>query len=185
MNPSTHLFWVTSRAAGTAALVLASVSLSVGLMIGGRMVSGRGRGSDLRTLHEALSLSALAMLALHGVALIGDSYLHPSLVQIAIPFAGSYRPLWTGIGVVAGWALIALALSYYWRERIGVDRWKALHRYTAVAWALAIVHTIGAGTDARTAWYLIVLILPVIPALAMLAVRLAGVSQRARARMAS
>ena len=43
-----HLFWITSRAAGTAALILSSVSVSIGLLMGGRFV--KRRGHDLRVV---------------------------------------------------------------------------------------------------------------------------------------
>lgn len=177
-NPAPHLFWITSRAAGTAALVLASMAVTVGLMIGGRLMSGRGRGGDHRALHEALSLATLAALAVHGVSLLGDPYLHPGLSGIAVPFAGRYRPLWTGIGIVAGWALGALGLSYYFRERIGAARWRALHRFTVAFWALGVVHTIGSGTDARSIWYVILLLVLVVPPLVMLPARMAASDRR-------
>lgn len=141
----------------------------VGLML------GAGRGSidrrDLRTLHEALSLTGLAMVALHGLALLGDAYLHPGLAGIAVPFAGSYRPFWTGLGIVAGYGLAALGLSYYLRDRIGAARWRRLHRLVAVFWLLAIGHTLGAGTDAGQGWFLIFAGTFVLPAAALLALR--------------
>jgi methionine sulfoxide reductase heme-binding subunit len=177
-NPGPHLFWITSRAAGTAALVLASMAVTVGLMIGGKLMSGRGRGGDLRALHEALSLATLAAIAVHGVALLGDPYLHPGLSGISIPFAGRYRPFWTGLGIAAGWALGALGLSYYFRERIGAARWRALHRFTVAFWALGVVHTIGSGTDARTIWYVILLLVLVVPPLVMLPARMASADRR-------
>jgi sulfoxide reductase heme-binding subunit YedZ len=181
VDPGPHLFWITSRAAGTAALMLISISLTIGLLMGGRLVRGRGRGADMRTLHESLSLSALAMLALHGLALLGDPYLHPSPTQIVIPFTIAYRPLWTGLGIIGGWLLIVLGLSFYWRESIGVNRWKALHRFTILGWGLAVVHTIGAGSDARTTWYLVLIALPIAPALVLLCTRLAGLFERSAA----
>ena len=48
---SPHLFWLISRAAGTAALFLASAGVCAGLLIGGRFV--RGKGADLKPIHEA------------------------------------------------------------------------------------------------------------------------------------
>src|SRR4051794_9203864 len=36
-----HLFWITSRAAGTAALLLSSAAVCVGLLFGGKLVKGR------------------------------------------------------------------------------------------------------------------------------------------------
>ncbi|HEY0392831.1 MAG TPA: ferric reductase-like transmembrane domain-containing protein [Solirubrobacterales bacterium] len=164
-----HVFWITSRAAGSTALLLTSASVMLGLMIGTRRAGVDRR--DLRTLHEAFSLTGLAMVSLHGLSLLGDAYLNPGLAGIAIPFAGSYRPLWTGIGILAGYGLAALGLSYYLRDRIGVARWKRLHRLTAVFWLAAIGHTLGAGTDAWQPWFLILVGAFVLPAGALLTLR--------------
>ena len=176
-----HLYWITSRAAGTAALVLSSLSVCVGLSIGGSLL--RGRGPDLRVAHEALSLATLAALMLHGLALLGDGFLHPSLFELAVPFLGRYRTLWTSAGIVAFWSLLLLGLSYYARARIGPRRWRTLHRFTAVAWILGLVHALGEGTDAGQAWFLAMIAIVVAPAIALLAMRWLGAgSQRARAR---
>ncbi len=170
-----YLFWITSRAAGTAALVLASATVSVGVLFGGRLVRGHHR--ELRVAHEALSLATLAALAVHGLGLLGDNYLHPSLGDIAVPFLGSYETLWTSMGIVAFWTLLVLGLSYYARARIGVQRWRKLHRFAALAWALGLAHALGEGTDAGQAWFLAMIALAALPALALVLTRLA----RARA----
>jgi sulfoxide reductase heme-binding subunit YedZ len=164
-----HLFWITSRAAGGAALLLASAAVGVGLMVSAKRQNANKR--DLRAIHEALSLTTLAMVALHGLALLGDSYLNPGVAGIAIPFVGFYRPLWTGLGIVAGYGLAGLGLTYYLRDRIGAARWRKLHRFTALFWLLAIVHTIGAGSDAAQLWFLVASGLLVIPAALLLILR--------------
>lgn len=169
MNVAPHLFWITSRAAGEAALLLASASVGAGLMISSRRRSPHKR--DLRAIHEALSLTTLAMVAMHGLALLGDSYLQPGLSGIAIPFVGSYRPLWTGLGIIAGYGLAGLGVSYYLRDRIGAARWRRLHRLTAVFWLAAVVHTIGAGSDAAQVWFLAISGLLVLPAALLLSLR--------------
>ena len=166
-----HIFWITSRAAGGAALILASAAVAVGLMASAKRQSPNAPKRDLRAIHEALSLTTLAMVALHGLALLGDSYLDPGLAGIAIPFVGTYRPLWTGLGIVAGYGLAALGLTYYMRDRVGAARWRRLHRFTAAFWVLAIVHTIGAGSDAAQPWFLLASGLVVLPAAALLALR--------------
>jgi methionine sulfoxide reductase heme-binding subunit len=164
-----HLFWITSRAAGGAALILASAAVGAGLMISAKRPNSNKR--DLRAIHEALSLTTLAMVALHGLALLGDSYLNPGLTGISVPFVGFYRPLWTGLGIVAGYGLAALGLTYYLRDRVGAARWRKLHRLTALFWLLAIVHTIGAGSDAAEPWFLAASGLLVIPAALLLILR--------------
>src|SRR5919112_6308819 len=166
-----HIFWITSRAAGTAALLLSSVAVCVGLLFGGKLVKGR---PDLRQLHEAVSLATIVALGLHAVALLGDSFLSPSLADIAIPLVSGYQRGWTTLGIVAGWALIALGLSYYVRDRIGMQRWRRLHRFTALAWIAGVVHSIGEGTDAGEAWFIAAVAIAVVPALVLLVMRHAG-----------
>ena len=164
-----HLLWIASRAAGTAALLLSSAAVGVGLTMGGRLV--KGRGLDLRAAHEALSLATLVAIVVHAGALLGDTYLNPSLTDITIPFASGYKEPWMSIGIVAGWALLALGVSYYFRARIGAARWRRLHRWTALAWLAGIVHSLGEGTDVGQAWFLAAVAIAVVPALVLLAVR--------------
>jgi methionine sulfoxide reductase heme-binding subunit len=166
-----HIFWITSRAAGTAALLLSSVAVCVGLLFGGKLVKGR---PDLRHLHEALSLATIVALVVHAVSLLGDSFLSPSIADITIPFASGYQRGWTTLGIVAGWALIALGLSYYVRDRIGQKRWTKLHRFTALAWIAGIVHSLGEGTDAGETWFLVATAIVVLPALGLLVLRHLG-----------
>ncbi|HEX2393447.1 MAG TPA: ferric reductase-like transmembrane domain-containing protein [Solirubrobacterales bacterium] len=172
MSAAHHLFWITSRAAGSAALLLSSAAVLMGLTMSSSRRNPNRR--DLRTLHEALSMTALAMVGLHGVSLLGDAYLNPGLAGIVVPFAGNYRPLWTGTGILAGYGLAALGLSYYFRARIGAARWRRAHQLTAVFWLLAIVHTIGAGSDAVEPWFLILNAVAIAPAALLLGLRWIG-----------
>jgi sulfoxide reductase heme-binding subunit YedZ len=170
-----HLYWLASRAAGSAALILSSVSVCVGLLMGGRVL--KRRWPDLRVTHEALSLATLAAIAVHGLTLIGDPFLNPSLADVSIPFVSGYKTVWTTIGIVAFWAMLALGLSYYARGRIGVQRWRLLHRFTALAWILGIVHSLGEGTDAGQAWFLAMTAIVVLPALGLLGARWIGTAR--------
>src|SRR6516225_6959930 len=83
-DPTPHLFWITSRAAGFAALVLASLAVSLGLLMSTKLL--KRRGADLVVIHEILSLSTIVAIVVHGVALLGDQFLRPSLADISIPF---------------------------------------------------------------------------------------------------
>jgi methionine sulfoxide reductase heme-binding subunit len=171
-----HLFWITSRAAGIAALILASISVSIGLLMGGRLL--KRRGAELRVTHEAISLATLAALLVHGLTLIGDAFLHPTLADVAIPFLSGYKTLWTSMGIIAFWALALLGFSYYARAKIGAQRWRKLHRFTALAWILGVAHSLGEGTDAGQAWFLAMTAIVVAPALVLLIGRLAQRSSK-------
>ena len=74
--------------------------------------------------------------------------------------------------------MLVLGLSYYARARIGVQRWRMLHRFTALAWILGIVHSLGEGTDAGQAWFLAMTAIVVLPALGLLLARWLGSSTR-------
>jgi sulfoxide reductase heme-binding subunit YedZ len=170
-----HLFWITTRAAGTVSLLAASVSLCIGLLMSGRLV--KGHRIDLRVAHEALSLTALSALAVHVLSLLADSFFHPSLFDVTVPFVSGYKEPWMSIGIVAGWAMALLGLSYYARDAIGADRWRRLHRWTAAAWALGLIHSIGEGTDNGRMWFLAMTGFVAFPALLLLARRFSGSSQ--------
>ena len=135
-----HAFWITSRAAGVVALLASSGAVTAGLLMSGRFVR---RSIDLRATHEALALATLIALAVHAFVLLGDGFLSPSLADITIPFASDFQRWWIAAGITAGWLMAILGLSYYWRARIGVRRWRTLHRFTALAWVLGVVHALG------------------------------------------
>lgn len=176
-DPGPHLFWITSRAAGSAALVLASLSVCLGLLMSTRVLRRLG-GPDLRAAHEALSLATLVAIAVHGAMLLGDQFMHPSLADISLPFASPYKTWWTSLGIVSGWALAALGISYYARGRIGQERWRTLHRFTALAWALGLAHSLGEGSDAGQTWFLVMTGIVAVPALGLLLWRMSGLGQR-------
>ena len=174
-----HVFWITSRAAGLAALILASASVGLGVSMSGRLV--KGRGPDLRVLHEALSIAGMGAIALHAVALLGDSYFHPSIADLTIPFVRDYKQPYMALGIIAGWGFVTLGLSFYARTRIGIARWRILHRFTALAWILGVVHALGEGTDSGQAWFLAITAIAVIPPLALVCARLVRPRRKAGA----
>jgi sulfoxide reductase heme-binding subunit YedZ len=151
-DPFDYGWWLASRASGLVALVLLGASVGLGLLMAARAVRRPGLPRVLLALHEHLALAALVAIAVHGLTLLGDRWLHPGPVGIAIPFAMDHRPLWTGIGIVAGYLGAALGLSFYARKRVGAKRWRNAHRLTPLVYVLAVTHTLGAGTDAATPW---------------------------------
>ncbi|HUO71130.1 MAG TPA: ferric reductase-like transmembrane domain-containing protein [Solirubrobacteraceae bacterium] len=156
-DPTHQLFWFASRAFGTVAIVLLAVSVALGLAMSGRLIKRPGLPAKLRRFHEASTLVTLALIVVHGGLLLFDAFLRPGLAGIALPFAMSYRPLFTGIGIIGGWLAAILGLSFYVRRWIGAKTWRKLHRFTIVAYLLAVGHVVGAGTDGRSPWMLALL----------------------------
>ncbi len=154
MTPAVHdhIWWLASRASGLVALGLITASVILGLVMSGRIMRKPGRAAKMVALHEQLALGGLLAIAIHGITLLGDAFLNPGLKGILLPGFIDYRPLWVGLGIGAGYLAAALGLSYYGRRRIGARRWRKAHRATIVVYVMAVVHTLGAGTDASTPW---------------------------------
>ncbi len=157
-DPGQHIFWLASRALGVVALVLVALSVGLGLAMASRSARGPGSPARVKQLHEATALTALIAIAGHGLTLLGDSYLRPGLAGIAMPFAMANQPAWTGLGIIGGWLAAILGLSFYVRRWIGPKLWRQMHRWTLAVYVLAVIHTLGSGTDAGTPWLLAILV---------------------------
>lgn len=175
-----YLWWLVSRASGIVALVLVSLTVLLGLAMAARVVRGRRKPSVLR-LHQHLTLVALAAIAGHGLALLGDQWLHPGPAGIAVPFVLPYRPLWTGMGIIAGYLAVLLGPSYHLRRRVGARTWRKLHRAIVLVWVLAAAHTLGSGSDSRTLWLRAIVALPAVGVVYLLTLRVLAPRRPGRA----
>jgi sulfoxide reductase heme-binding subunit YedZ len=149
----THGWWLASRASGLLALVLVTISVGIGLAMAGKVMRRPGLSRKLLAIHEHTAVAGIVAIAVHGITLLGDPWLNPGLGGIAVPFSMGFRPLFTGLGVVAGYLAALLGLSFYFRKRIGARLWRKAHRATVVVYLLGLVHAFGAGTDASAVWF--------------------------------
>ncbi|HEX8646748.1 MAG TPA: ferric reductase-like transmembrane domain-containing protein [Thermoleophilaceae bacterium] len=153
-DPVEYAWWLSSRAAGVVAFALIALSVILGLAMANRLV----RGKAVAKLHEHLALAGLVAIAVHGITLLGDSWLNPGFKGLLVPFAMEFKPVFTGLGIVGGYLAALLGLSFYMRRRIGAKRWRKMHRATVLVYVLGVIHTLGAGTDASAPWMRAVLL---------------------------
>jgi methionine sulfoxide reductase heme-binding subunit len=147
-DPGDYAWWLSSRAAGVVAFALIALSVLIGLAMANRLVRGR----TVVKLHEHCALAGLVAIAVHGITLLGDSWLNPGATGLLVPFAMDYEPVFTGLGVIAGYLAAILGLSFYLRRRIGARRWRNVHRLTPLVYLLGAIHVLGAGSDAAEPW---------------------------------
>jgi methionine sulfoxide reductase heme-binding subunit len=170
-EPLHYLWWLVSRASGIVALVLISLSVLMGLAMATKMLPRPGLKRSVARLHEHVALIALVAIGLHGASLLGDHWLKPGWRGITVPFAMSYRPQFTGVGVIAGYLAVLVGPSFYIRRRLGAGRWRKLHRASAVVWVLSVIHTLGAGSDGSKLWLRCVVLVPMVPIVYLLVLR--------------
>jgi methionine sulfoxide reductase heme-binding subunit len=157
-DPMEFGWWLASRASGIVALVLIALSVTIGLALAAKAIRKPGMPRVLVAVHEHAALAALVAIAVHGITLLGDSWLNPGPVGIAVPFVMDHKPVFTGLGIIAGYIAAILGLTFYVRRRIGTRRWRNLHRLTPVVYVLGVVHTLGSGTDAGQPWLIAILL---------------------------
>lgn len=159
MNPATsttlqtHGWWIASRASGLLALALVTISVGIGLAMAGKVMRRPGLSRKLMAVHEHTAVAGIVAIAVHGITLLGDPWLNPGPSGIAVPFTMSFRPLWTGLGIIAGYLAALLGLSFYFRRRIGAKLWRKAHRATVIVYLLGLAHAFGSGSDASTPWF--------------------------------
>jgi methionine sulfoxide reductase heme-binding subunit len=184
-DPTQYAWWLASRAAGVTAYVLASVAVLCGLMMAGRIAKVPARKQLVRQVHEHAALAGLVAMAVHGITLMGDRWLHPGPAGVLVPFVIDYRPVAVASGIVAAYLTAGLGLSFYVKRRVGAARWRKLHQFTMLAWTLGLAHVYFAGTDAPTLWLRLVLLWTAVPVAVLFAVRLTEPRRRAARRAAA
>jgi predicted ferric reductase len=159
-------YWYLTRASGTVALVLLTASVVLGIAAIARL---RGPGVPrfvVDGVHRTASLLAVAFLVVHILTAVLDSFASISLVDAVIPFAGSYRPLWLGLGAVAFDLLLAVAITSLVRTRVGHSAWRGVHWLAYAAWPVAVLHGFGAGSDVHQTWLIAINLACIIAVLA-------------------
>ncbi len=143
----TKAFWYVARAGGLLAYLLLWLATLWGVLISSKMVKGWVDGTMLYDMHEFLPMLAMVFAVVHAAVLLGDAYIGFRSVRPADPLPCPYRPLWTGLGSLALYLSLALIASFYLRSLISRRMWRLLHYLTYLAFGLALIHGLLAGTD--------------------------------------
>jgi len=179
-DPSNYVFWLTSRAAGITAFILIATAVVLGLYMAGNLGTKPGYKRVLVKLHEHIAVAALIAIPLHGLLLLGDRWLNPGITGVFVPFTMDYRPLWTGLGITAGYLAMLLGLTFYVRRRFRPGLWRRAHRFIVVVYVLGAVHALGAGSDGAGIWLRGIVVLSAIPILTLLVLRYRPNPERSR-----
>jgi hypothetical protein len=107
------------------------------------------------SLHRDVSLLVLALLAVHIVTSVLDSFAPIKFTDAIIPFVSTYRPLWMGLGALAFDILLALVITSLLRRRFGYRAWRWVHWLAYASWPVAVLHGLGTGSDTKLWWMLL------------------------------
>lgn len=140
-------YWYLARGSGLVSLVLFTVAFSLGLLTAGRVSSQRWPRFVTESLHRSISLSSLIFLTVHVASVVLDTYVSIGILEVFVPFVGSYKPMYLGLGAIALDLILVLVLTGVLRTRMPYRAWRLIHWAAYISWPVAVVHTIGIGTD--------------------------------------
>jgi hypothetical protein len=146
------LLWYVTRGTGAVALVLLTTAVVLGVMSATRWRARRLPRFLVAGLHRNVTLLALAFVVVHVVTTVADRFAPIGYRDAVLPFLSPYRPLWLGLGSVAFDLLLALIATSLLRARVGLRVWRLVHWLAYASWPVALLHTLGTGSDARAGW---------------------------------
>ena len=142
-----NLMWTIARSSGLIATLLLSAVVALGILSSADMGSRRWPRFITAGLHRRIAYLACAMLALHLVAVIVDSYVDIGVLDLIVPFTSSYERLAVGLGAISVDLLIVLLATSLARRHLPFRLWQVVHVVAYAVWPLAILHGLLAGTD--------------------------------------
>jgi DMSO/TMAO reductase YedYZ heme-binding membrane subunit len=150
---STGFVWYVARAGGLVSYVLLATTVVWGTALAARAFRARPGLPWLSAMHEWLGVLALTFLGVHIGALLLDTYMRFTVVDVLVPFASKWHPGAVAWGVIGLYLMLAVQLSARFRGKLPKryrPLWKKVHLASYPLFGVATIHLLTAGTDSRT-----------------------------------
>ncbi len=171
---SNKMYWYMARSSGFTAYSL----LSLAVLLGASSTSGIWDKLKIRKLatqvHQYSAILVFPFLFFHLWGLYSDKSILFTWISILIPFIDSYRTVPTGIGILVLYGWLLLIVTSYFREKIGVKIWRAIHIGAFPMFILVTIHSILTGSDTGKLWSSLIYCVPSILLVIIVVKRLTG-----------
>jgi methionine sulfoxide reductase heme-binding subunit len=144
--------WFLDRSAGEVTLLLLTAILILGIA---RAAMPSTFPVLLEGMHVNLALLAIVFGGLHVLAAILDPFARLGPVDAFVPFTSAYRGTWLGLGVISAYVYLVTIATSWPHRRLPRSSWVWLHRAMYGGWVLAVMHSLGTGSDARNELFLV------------------------------
>ena len=150
---STHLWWNLTRASANVAWILMFVSILWGVLMATRVLRPAPRPAWMLDLHRWLGWLTVIFTGLHMTSLVADSYVTFTVVDLLVPFSGSWKPGAVALGIISAYVLAAVQLTSVAMKRISKTTWRRIHMSSYVMFAVVSLHALLAGSDSGSRWF--------------------------------
>jgi sulfoxide reductase heme-binding subunit YedZ len=152
---SSDFLWAIGRGTGLVALPLFTITVVLGILTrSGRPAFGLPRFA-VTLVHRNTALVGSAFVVIHILTLLADPFAKMTFLDFFVPFLGTLKPVWMGFGTVAFDLMLAIVITALLRHRIGQRTFRVIHWFSYAMWPIALVHSIGNGTDAGEGWFVL------------------------------
>lgn len=147
LSESSQAYWFMARAGGIMAYLLLWFATAWGITMSSKLSQGAVDGLVSYGLHEFFPILAVLFAIFHAFILLGDAYIGFNIIHLLIPFTSPYEPIWTGLGTISLYFCLLTLISTYLRRQIGQKTWRLFHYISYLAFVLALIHGVMAGSD--------------------------------------
>jgi len=141
--------WYLTRASGLVSLVLLTGTIVLGVVASVGWTTERWPRFLSQDIHRNVSLLCVVFLGVHVTTTVLDGYVPIGLIDVFLPFHSPYRPIYVGLGALGFDLLLAVLVSSALRHRIGYGSWRFVHWLAYLCWPIALIHSLGSGTDTQ------------------------------------
>ncbi|MGW7462839.1 hypothetical protein [Streptomyces sp. NPDC054797] len=149
----THVWEFLDYGVGVLSLVSLTATVLWGLMATDRLLLGSGHRLLAQGVHRGLAVAGLGFLVLHIWVKVAQR--QTTATAAVVPFTDAGRPVLIGLGTLAGYLFLTVAVSGAVRSVFATKSrslwWRALHIGAYPAWGASLVHGLKAGRPAD-AW---------------------------------
>lgn len=167
-------YWYLTRATGTTALILLTLSVVLGVIDVERYTTTRMPRFLIDGMHRTVSLLAVVFLVVHIVTAALDSFASIPLTDAIVPFIGTYRPFWLGLGAASFDLVLAVVITSLARRRLGYRTWRFTHWLAYASWPIALLHGLGTGSDIKSTWMIAISVVCLVAVLLAVCIRVAS-----------
>ncbi len=140
--------WLAGRATGITAYVLLTALVCFGLVLSHPTNQSTWRLSRrLFPWHENLFVFVVAFLVAHVASIVLDPWAGVGIAGSFVPGLSAYRSAPVALGTLGLYAALISGVTGRWTRLLPPGLWLRIHRFALVAWILAWMHGLLAGTD--------------------------------------
>jgi sulfoxide reductase heme-binding subunit YedZ len=149
---SSDAVWYLMRGSGVTALLLLTAVVVLGILTSRKTSLPTLPRFATMALHRSISLLAVIFLVIHVSTAVVDPDAQVRALDTIVPFIGSWQALMLGLGTLALDVFAAVLVSSLLMRHIGRRVWRTIHWFGYATWPLALVHSLGIGSDSGTLW---------------------------------